>query len=88
MRTCRADKSCGVGNVKVGRVTPLRVNYGARQTSRLGDHYREIVRIACATTVPPMQPRASAELDFEMRKYESAGGTWLSEGETNDGFTW
>lgn len=76
-----------MGDVKIGRVTPLRINYGARQTSRLGDHYREIMRIVRYHT--PMQPRASAELDFEMRKYESAGGnSRLSERETDGGFTW
>lgn len=37
--------SLDLGGVKVEQATPLRVNYDARQTSRLGDHYRGIVRI-------------------------------------------
>lgn len=59
MRTCYADKSCrrGMGDVKIGRVTPLRINYGARQTSRLGDHYREIMRIVRYHRCSPVQAR-------------------------------
>lgn len=79
MQTRRTDKSCHkerekrrekekrARGVKVGRVTPLRVNYGARQTSRLGDHYREIVRIARHRRCSPVRERGIGFRDAKIR---------------------
>lgn len=71
LRTCHADKSCarrGQGrHIKVGRVTPLWINYGAKQTSRLGDHYREIVRIARHRRCRPARERGIGFCDVKIR---------------------